>query len=154
MSEVQRAEPAAVTLVIRRTVRASAERLFAAWTDPEQLKRWWGPRSVVCSAAEIDLRPGGRYRLANRFPDGRIVWIYGEFEEIAPPRILVYTWNLDPPKSAGAAAERVTIRFEPRAEATDIIICHERVAPALKDEHEIGWQGCLDGLEALLQPEA
>src|SRR5262249_59705588 len=68
-----------ITLVVRRTIRATPERLFDAWTDPAQLVRWWGPKGVVCTHAEIDLCVGGRYRLAHRFPDGGGVWVTGEF---------------------------------------------------------------------------
>jgi uncharacterized protein YndB with AHSA1/START domain len=53
-----------VTLVVRKTIRASAERLFTAWTDPAQLKLGWGPHGVQCTEAEVDLRIGGRYRIA------------------------------------------------------------------------------------------
>jgi uncharacterized protein YndB with AHSA1/START domain len=66
-----------ITLVVRRTIRATPERLFEAWTEPAQLRRWWGPQDVECLDAQVDLRVGGQYRIANRFPDGRIVWIAG-----------------------------------------------------------------------------
>jgi len=57
-----------LTLVVRRTIGASPERVFDAWTKPERLRLWWGPRGVTCTAAEVDLRVGGRYRIANQFP--------------------------------------------------------------------------------------
>src|ERR1700683_2487591 len=84
------------TLVVRRTIRATADRLFEAWTRPAQLKQWWGPEEVECVDAEIDLRLGGRYRIANRLPNGKILWIAGVFEVIEPPHRLVYTWALEP----------------------------------------------------------
>lgn len=81
MSEIPAsAEPQTVTLVVRRTIHASAERLFEAWTQPICLKEWWGPDNVRCVDAEVDLRVGGGYRIANQFPDGKLVWIVGEFE--------------------------------------------------------------------------
>jgi uncharacterized protein YndB with AHSA1/START domain len=133
-----------VTLVVRRTIRASAERLFDAWTQPAQLKKWWGPASVECIDAEVDLRVGGRYRIANRFPDGRILWIMGEFESIERPRQLVYTWRLE---SAPGPPERVTVIFEPRASDTEVVVTHERIpSDAIRDMHEQGWLGCLNGL--------
>ena len=133
-------------LVVTRTIRASAERLFAAWTTPAQLEQWWGPKDVRCSCAEVDLRVGGRYRIANDLPDGNTVWIEGEFETITPPHKLVYTWRL-----AGGDAERVTVQFNARDEATEVIVVHERIANiAAREEHERGWIGCLDGLADLL----
>jgi uncharacterized protein YndB with AHSA1/START domain len=53
-----------------------------------------GPEGVSCIAAEVDLRVGGRYRIANKFPDGRVVWIVGELQIIEPPHRLTYTWQL------------------------------------------------------------
>ncbi len=82
------------TLVVRRIIQATPERLFKAWTDPEQLKKWWGPQSVTCVDAEVDLRVGGRYRIANQFPDGKLLWISGEFQLIEPPHKLAYTWRI------------------------------------------------------------
>jgi uncharacterized protein YndB with AHSA1/START domain len=133
-------------LVVRRTIRATPEALFAAWTQPAQLMKWWGPAGVDCVDAQVDLRVGGAYRIANRFPDGRVVWISGEFESIDPPHALVYSWQLEP---AANAAERVTVRFEARGDATEVVIHHERIAdPAARRGHEAGWVGCLDGLAA------
>ena len=136
-----------IALEIRRTIRATPERLFDAWTQPAMLREWWGPKGVVCIDAEVDLRNGGRYRIANQFPDGRVIWIAGEFERIEPPSILVYTWRVEPQTTS----ERVTVRFERRGDSTEVIVLHERIAePAARDRHERGWRDCLDGLEAFV----
>ncbi|MGH7440946.1 MAG: SRPBCC family protein [Polyangiaceae bacterium] len=136
----------AITLVVRRTIRASAERVFDAWTLPEHLRAWWGPRPVTCSGAEVDLRVGGRYRIDNAIPDGTTVVIEGEFRAIERPRRLVYTWRM-----GGESAETslVTVCFEERGDATEVVIVHEQVpSAAARDSHEKGWNGCLDGLGA------
>ncbi|MEM9456256.1 MAG: SRPBCC domain-containing protein [Myxococcota bacterium] len=133
-----------ITLSIRRTIRASPERLFAAWTTPEQLRQWWGPAHVECSGAAVDLRVGGHYHIDNRLPDGRVLRIEGTFERIDPPAELVYSWQL-----GDAVPERVTVRFMPVTGGTEVHVTHERVcSPAVAEEHERGWQGCLDGLVA------
>lgn len=134
-----------IVLVVRRTIRASAERIFAAWTQPEQLCAWWGPRPVTCASAEVDLRIGGRYRIVNALADGTTLPIEGVFESIEPPFRLVYTWRLGPEP---AESSRVTVRFEPRGDATEVIVVHEQISSvAVRDSHEHGWRGCLDGLE-------
>jgi glutathione S-transferase len=138
-----------IVLVVRRTIRTTAERLFQAWTQPEQLRAWWGPRPVTCSRADVDLRVGGRYRIDNALPDGNTVTIEGEFRAIEPPHRLVYTWRM----GAGPEAEEslVTVRFEARGEATEVVVVHEQLASeAVRDSHAQGWDGCLDGLEAHL----
>jgi len=140
----QRKSPAA-TLVVRRRINARRERLFAAWTQPALLVQWWGPQGVACPAAEIDLRVGGSYRIANQFPDGKVLWIAGTFEVIDPPHRLTYTWQLE---SMNAPTERVTVCFEAHGAATEVIVTHEKIPDeAARTSHERGWTGCLDSLE-------
>jgi|SRR5665213_1333550 len=134
----------AATLVVRRRINSTPEKLFDAWTQPEFLVHWWGPEGVVCPTAEVDLRVGGAYRLANRFPDGTVVWIAGLFEEIDRPRRLMYTWKLE---SQEGPVERVTVCFEVHGTATEVVITHERISnEAARKSHERGWVGCLDSL--------
>ena len=141
-----------LSLIVRRTIRATPERLFAAWTRPEQLLAWWGPAGVTCGGAEVDLRPGGTYRIDNVLPNGDVIVITGAFEQIDPPRRLVYSWQLG---ANDPAAQRVTVRFEPRGDATEVIIVHERLpTPAARDGHLAGWEGCLDGLTAFVADPA
>lgn len=147
MSDVEPQEggDAVAVLVVRRTIRAAPERVFAAWTEPEQVRRWWGPGSVTCPEAEIDLRAGGRYRIANKMPDGSVQWIVGRFETVEPPRRLVYSWGMG---EEGPSPSRVTVRFEPRGAETEVIVRHEKLEPSVRDMHLHGWEGCLDGLDA------
>src|SRR5947207_2513630 len=108
-------------LRIRRVIAADSERVFDAWTKPELLRQWWGPKGVRCIAAEIDLREGGAYRIGNELPDGAVVWISGEFELVDSPRRLVYSWRVgDEP------ASRVSVSFTALGEAsTEVTIDHE-----------------------------
>jgi uncharacterized protein YndB with AHSA1/START domain len=134
-----------IVLIVRRTIRASASRVFEAWTQPEQLCAWWGPRPVSCASAQVDLRVGGRYRIVNLLPDLSLLAIEGVFQVVEVPRKLVYTWKM------GDGAEEsslVTVRFEPEGDSTEVIIAHEQIpSAAVRDSHEHGWRGCLDGLE-------
>lgn len=76
-----------IALVVRRTIKASATRVFEAWTRAEQLRQWWGPRPV---------------------------------------------------------------RFEPRDGGTEVVVVHERIdSEATRDDHQNGWNGCLDNLAEL-----
>jgi uncharacterized protein YndB with AHSA1/START domain len=139
-----------IVLVVRRTIRAPAGRVFDAWTQPEQLRRWWGPRPVTCESAEVDLRVGGAYRIGNRLPDGTVLWISGEFEIVEPPHRLVYTWNIEGDAPRIASRSRVTVRFEARDVGTEVVVVHERIdTEETRADHENGWNGCLANLEAL-----
>jgi uncharacterized protein YndB with AHSA1/START domain len=136
------------SLQSRRFVSATPERVFAAWTDPIELKKWWGPDDARCISAEIDLRIGGRYRIGNELPDRRIIWIEGVFERIERPSLLVYTWRTDP---ESAARELVTVRMTAQGRGTEVVVTHERIeSEALRDQHGRGWAGCLNGLAAYL----
>ena len=144
---------ASISLVVRRTIRASAERLFEAWTEPKLLCRWWGPRPVTCSDASVDLRVGGSYRIGNRMPDGSVLFISGVFEIVEPPVRLTYTWLVEGKDAPDPHPSRVTVRFESQGESTEVIVVHERIdTQATRAEHEHGWLGCLEGLASLFAP--
>lgn len=135
-------------LVVRRLLNAEVERVFDAWTDPEQVMKWWGPTGVVCTSAEIDLRVGGSYRIANLRPDGTTLWISGEFEEITPPSLLRYSWRVD---ELPDSVQRVSVSFQPVGDQTEVTILHEYIPVPAREMHEQGWVGCLDGLEEYVQ---
>jgi uncharacterized protein YndB with AHSA1/START domain len=142
-SRPPRSQPVAA-LVVRRVIRASPERLFDAWTDSGQLAQWWGPEGVVCTQAEMDVRPGGSYRIANRLPDGSTLWISGVFEVVQRPSQLAFSWQVG---GAHANIERVTVSFVSVAQGTEVIVTHERIADEkTRDGHALGWEGCLEGL--------
>ena len=107
---------------------------------------------MECIDAQVDLRVGGRYRIANQFPDGKVLWIAGEFESIERPKRLVYTWRVE---SAEGSPERVTVTFEQRDSETEVAVTHERIPTrAMRDMHEQGWFGCLDGLAEFVSSSA
>lgn len=141
-------DPLVASLTVCRTIRASPERLFDAWTEPSRLMQWWGPAGVTCISAEVDLRVDGRYRIGNQLPQGDVVWIVGVFERISPPHLLVYSWQLE---HLAQSPERVTVRFDQVDAGTQVTVLHERIADmATRQSHDAGWQGCLQRLELWL----
>lgn len=141
-----------LSLVVRRLVDGDPAAAFAAWTDPDRIKSWWGPDNVECPQCQVDLRVGGSYAIANRFADGSIVWIRGEYTRIEPPHLVAYTWRTGPERPADPRTdESVTVRFVARAHQTEVIITHRRLADqSVLDSHETGWTGCLDGFSEYL----
>jgi uncharacterized protein YndB with AHSA1/START domain len=136
-------------LTLSRIIRAPREEIFAAWTDPKLLTQWWGPGPVSCPEAEVDLREGGEYRLANLETDGSIVWISGRFERVRQPEELVYTWSIS---TIPGEPTLVRVRFLPHPDGTELVLTHERFAlEAVRDMHVQGWGACIDKLEALLR---
>ena len=139
-------QPTALTM--SRVIRAPREEVFAAWTDPDTLKRWWGPGPVSCPEAHVDLREGGTYRLANLQVDGSITWISGRFERVRVPEELVYTWSVG---IVSGEPTLVRVMFLRHAEGTELVLTHERFAvEAVRDMHLQGWSACIDKLDSLL----
>ena len=134
-------------LHLTRVLDAPRERVFRAWTDPEELKRWWGPRGYVTRSAEIDLRAGGNYRLGMaKLPDGPTFYLTGTFTLVEPPTHLAYTWRWEAEPEQGETLVTVTFRDLSR-ESTEVTVTHERFpSEKIADDHARGWAGCLDRL--------
>lgn len=136
-------------LVIERAFAAARTRVFEAWTSPEVLRRWWGAGPDWTSpAVEIDLRPGGRYRLSMQDPSGVVRSVGGEYVEVDPPRRLVYTWAWESHGAEDDPATLVTVEFrELSAAETAVILTQTGFADGeRRDLHREGWELCLANL--------
>lgn len=132
-------KPTALTL--RRTFAASAERLFAAWTDPRQLRRWMAPGSLGVSEATLDPVVGGELRVVMEGDGAERHVVCGTIREIEPPRRLVSTWRWE-----GSDEESLlTVELDEREPGvTELVLTHARFADAeSRDRHAEGWTGCL-----------
>lgn len=141
------------TLRLSRIFRAPRHRVFRAWTDPEALKKWWGPQGFTTPAAEVDLRVGGVYRLTMKPPAGDEYYLTGTYREVRPPARLVYTWNWERSGDARDAMGEtlVTVEFLDRGESTEVVLTHELFPNTeRRDGHAHGWNGCFDKLALAL----
>jgi uncharacterized protein YndB with AHSA1/START domain len=82
-------------LVFERTFDAPREQVWKAFTDPELIPRWWGPHGTTTTVAEMDVRPGGRWRYISSAPDRDDVEFYGEYLEVTPPTGYKWTFMFD-----------------------------------------------------------
>lgn len=82
-------------IVMTRVFDAPRALVFDAYTNPEHLPHWFGPRGWTLPVCEIDLRPGGAWRFILRGPDGTEMGMRGVYQEIAPPERLVSTESFD-----------------------------------------------------------
>jgi uncharacterized protein YndB with AHSA1/START domain len=89
------APPGEAVLHARRFVRATPAAVFDAWTNPEHIPRWLGPRALTMTVCETDLRVGGAWRFVHRGPDGVDHGFHGRYVGIEPGRRLVSTWVYD-----------------------------------------------------------
>jgi uncharacterized protein YndB with AHSA1/START domain len=98
-------------------------------------------------SAEVDLRVGGKYRIEMEAPDGAKHAAHGTYRVIEPPSKLVYSWGWE---SGPETDTLVTVEFNERGAATEVVLKHERLTTAeSRDRHTQGWNGCLDKLATL-----
>ena len=147
-------------LVVRRTLKATPERLFEAFTEPEQLKRWWWPSGFAAPAAEVDLRVGGTYRIAMTWPEfipqesQFSHHMGGEYYEIDRPRRLVMSGRAVNEEQGELFATLIELTLEAVPEGTLLTMRQTYFDPmppkaALKGAEQ-GWAEQLDKLERLL----
>jgi uncharacterized protein YndB with AHSA1/START domain len=137
------------TLQLRRTVAATREEVFRAWTDPDWLRQWFGSRDTSIPRADLDLRVGGEYRIELTSPEGSGC-LYGEYVEVKRPERLVYTfcWEGLP---VAIADTLVTVELLDRDGATEVVVTHERQpSRGVREFHERGWTISLERLAELL----
>ena len=108
-------------VVVTRTVNAPARLVFEAWTRPELFKRWWVPRSMgmVLRSCEMDVRAGGRYRLAFGDDASSPVEFFGTYRDVTPYSRLVWTND-----EGGEDGPVTTVTFEERDGRT-LLVVHE-----------------------------
>ncbi len=136
---------------ITRLIDAPQEEVFRAWTDAEEIRRWWGPGEFTCPAAEVDLRPGGTYRLAMQPTAGDPFIVGGTYREVEPPSRLVYTWRWETGPAADGSESVVAVEFRPRGEQTELVLTHsEFPASHGPAPYKMGWEGGLDKLGMIL----
>ncbi len=144
-------ELTATDLRLERTIEASPEEAFDAWTNPEVLRRWWAADPTwVTPIAEVDLRVGGRYRLSMEDPvSGTTHTVVGEYREVQRPERLVYSWSWERSDGQPDHTSTVTVEFLGEGERTTIVLEHTELASSeSRDGHREGWIACLDNLQA------
>jgi uncharacterized protein YndB with AHSA1/START domain len=87
--------PSEREIVMTREFNAPRDLVFKAHTSCEHMSRWWGPRKYEVVGCEIDFRPGGKWRIVHRGPDGEEYAFRGEYREIVPPERIVWTFEFE-----------------------------------------------------------
>jgi uncharacterized protein YndB with AHSA1/START domain len=85
--------PSEREIVSERVFDAPRDRVFAAYTDPELIPQWWGPRGTTTIVDQMDVRPGGAWRFVGRDPDGSETAFRGTYREVTPPERIVQTFE-------------------------------------------------------------
>jgi len=155
--------PPGSILIIERMFDAPREKVWAAWTTPDLIMRWWGPKGFTAPFARISLRVGGSYLYDMRSPEGKDYWSTGFFHEIVPFERIVATdhfadekGNVVPATSYGMSPDYpvemlVTVTFEAADRRTKLTLKHAGIPPGREMEGaRQGWNESLDKLAAVL----
>ena len=135
-------------LVLMRFYPVAPEKVWRAWTDPQALVRWFGPAEAdTAEVIELDLRVGGRYRIAFGSPDGSEHEAAGVYTEVVPARRLAFTWTR---RGLPEAESHVTVVLRPVDGGTELSFRHTFGNVAARDDHEIGWLPTFAKLGALI----
>jgi len=156
-------------LKITRTLKAPRGVVWKEWTDPEEVKKWWGPKDFTAPVVENDLRVGGRYFYCMRGPDpedGKVKDFcnVGQYVQVMPKSKIVATdqfadakGNPVPPAHYGMPGEwpeinMSTVTFADAPEArTKLTIFQEDIPEEMIEPARMGWNESLDKLEDALK---
>jgi uncharacterized protein YndB with AHSA1/START domain len=140
-------------LEIRRTLAALPAEVFAAFTEPEALARWWGPAGFTVGSLEFRARPGERYRIEMQPPEGDPFYITGAFREVEAPVRLAYTFVYEDPDPDDVETV-VDLSFVGRGGETEVTLTQGPFkTEARRELHRDGWGDSFDKLERLISHE-
>jgi len=154
--------------VIARIFNAPRQRVWDAWTQPEMLGRWFGPKGSTTTVLRSELRPGGMFHFRLEAPDGGRMWARFVYREIAPPSRLVWvhsfadergelahspfggSWPMEMLTTVlfeeAGNATKVTLRWAPIQPTAEELRSFTDTKPSMRD----GWGGSFEQLDTLL----
>ena len=145
-SDAARDSPGRAALTIERDYDAPPEKVWQAWTDPQALMKWFGPKDTESVLlAELDVQVGGRYHIAFVTGDGERHDVGGVYREVVTHRKLVFTWAW---RTTPERESLVTIVLQPAGSGTSLRFRHEQFFDeAARDNHQRGWSGTFGKLD-------
>jgi uncharacterized protein YndB with AHSA1/START domain len=154
-------------IVVTRIFDAPRDLVWKAWTDPQQMMRWWSPKDYTTQACKIDLRVGGTYLTCMRSDKGQDVWTTGVYKEIVRPERIVCTdsfadehGNVVPAAYYGMTTDPplplellVTVIFEEYGPGKTRLILRHSGLPAgeMREGTQTGWNEMFDKLSEILR---
>jgi uncharacterized protein YndB with AHSA1/START domain len=151
-------------MVITKVFDAPRELVWKAWTDPQYMMQWWGPKGFTSPHCEIDFRVGGKFLCCMRSPDGWEGWNAGEYHEIVPYQKIVSSMYFSDSKGNKIEPEQLGIELEAIDDADNVIlfedvgngqtkltfIGNETMQNAIESGQLEGWAEQLDKLAAVV----
>jgi uncharacterized protein YndB with AHSA1/START domain len=139
-----------LTLEMERVLPAPRPVVFAAFSDPNELVKWWGPEGFTVPSLKFPARVGESYRIEMRPPEGDPFYLIGEFREVDPPARLAYTFVWEPPDPDDVET-LAALSFRDLGESTAVALT---LGPFKTEErraiHRDGWSDSFDKLERVI----
>jgi uncharacterized protein YndB with AHSA1/START domain len=143
-------------MVLARVFSAPRALVWKAWTEPERVRAWWGPRGFGVPRCEVEARPGGAMSIDMSGPDGTVYPGFGSFRELEPVSRLVFTSGAADAQGQPIFEILNTVTLEERGPASTLLTLRTRVlsarpeAAAYLPGQEVGWSLSLERLAAAL----
>ena len=139
-----------LSVEIKRFVKAPRDRVYAAWTDPAQLKKWFGPENVQTREIVAEARVGGTFRWDLIDSDGDELTMRGEFRELKSNEKVVFTWQWQDDEDWENHTSIVTVELDDAEGGTELRLIHQQLPNQdSRDGHTRGWNSALDKLEKM-----
>ena len=151
-------------MVVTRIFDAPRELVWKAWTDPEYIKRWWGPKDFTAPVCQMDFRVGGKFLCCMKAPDGQEFWNASEYHEIFPHEKIVSSMYFSDSQGNRVEPAQLGIEHEAIEGAYDVtlfqylgngqtrltFIGNEPMESAKNSGQLEGWNQILDKFAAIL----
>ncbi|HET6950027.1 MAG TPA: SRPBCC domain-containing protein [Acidimicrobiales bacterium] len=139
-----------LTLHLERVLPAPRPFVFRMHSDPALFAQWWGPKGFSAPSVELDVRVGGRYRIAMQPPEGDRFFLSGEFREVDPPARLAYTFRWEDPDPDDRET-MVVFSLRDLGGSTELTVDQGPFATVgRRTLHEQGWTETVDRLTELI----
>jgi uncharacterized protein YndB with AHSA1/START domain len=155
----QEKENAGLKLEFTRVIKASREKVYAAWSQPEVLQTWFGPEHMTKMDVELNAKVGGEYLIrvqgvrpatADKGKEEPFdAYIRGAYRKVVPNELLQFTWRADWDPGVESL---VTVKLRDVEGGTELTLNHEQFATEFaRDGHQMGWTGALVKLVKVLE---
>ena len=148
-------------VVVTRTFNASPQRVWRAWTESAEVRKWWGPEFWTSPEARMDVREGAFSLVLMSSPDGQDIWMRWDYTRVVPQERLEYTQNLSDrdggsidPTSIGMPPDfprdvRTVVTLTPKGSQTEVTITeHTTTSGPLMDFSRLGLEQVMDKMGA------
>ena len=141
------------TIRLHRVLRATPEKIYKAFLDPDAMAKWLPPNGFTAKVHHMDAKVGGSYKMSfTNFTTGKSHSFGGTYIELTPHEQIRYTDKFDDPNLPGEM--QVTVEIKPVIVGTELAIVQEGIPDAIPVEAcYLGWQESLRNLARLVEPE-